>query len=320
MSTTPKVPINQRNAPSSRSRSRWREWGWCYLFLTPFLLFFVGFTIWPIVASATWSFTDFQVPGGEFTWIGLANYRELLRDDLFKRSFINTLIFGLGNTLVKLPLALLLALFLTRSWVVGKTFFRTVYFLPIVIPTAIAGLIFAFLLHPLNGAVPSVLRDLDLISSRANIFFGSRGAAMTTIIVVSVWQIFGQYLIYWIAALQSVPSSLSDAAQIDGANFWEELFFVTLPSIRPLAIIISFLGLVNAFSVFGIVLTLTNGGPGSQSYVMQLWTYNRAFTETPFRYGYISAGGLLFALFILVVFAVQAVAVRRSQAQMGGAA
>lgn len=272
-----------------------------------------------MLASAAWSFTDFRVPGNDISFVGLANFRELINDELFQRSFINTLIFGLGNTIIKLPLALVLAVVLTRSWVVGKTFFRTIYFLPIVIPSAIAGLIFALLLHPLNGAVPTVLRDLDLISNRANIFFGSRAAAMTTIILVSVWQIFGQYLIYWIAALQSVPDSLGDAAQIDGAGFWQELFYVTLPSIKPLAIIISFLGLVNAFSVFGIILTLTNGGPGTQSYVMQLWVYERAFTQTPFRYGYISAGGLLFALFVLTVFAMQAFAVRRAQKQMGDA-
>lgn len=314
MNTTPNPYGLSSKSPRGRSRARLHERLWCYLFLLPFLLFFIAFTLWPMVASGIWAFTDFQIPGGDLAWVGLANFRELVSDELFRRSFVNTLIFGLGNTLVKLPLAL----FLTRSWVVGKTFFRTVYFLPIVIPTAIAGMIFAFLLHPLNGAVPTLLQDLNLVSSRTNVFFGSRAAAMTTIILVSVWQVFGQYLIYWIAALQSVPASLSDAAQIDGANFWQELFFVTLPSIRPLAIIISFLGLVNAFSVFGIVLTLTNGGPGTESYVMQLWVYDRAFTQTPFRYGYISAGGLLFALFVLILFAAQAVAVRRSQAQLGG--
>lgn len=318
--TVPATRTEVRPARRSQlqSRRKFREWAWCYFYLFPFLLFFVAFTIWPMVASVTWSFTDFRVPGGSTTFIGLQNFRELLNDDLFKRSFVNTLIFGIGNTALKLPLALLLALLLTRKWAVGKTFFRTIYFLPIVVPTAIAGLIFAFLLHPLNGAVPNLLRDAGLISSRDNIFLGSRATAMMSIILVSVWQILGQYMIYWMAALQSVPESLTDAAQIDGATFWQELLYVTLPSIKPLAIIITFLGLVNAFGVFGIVLTLTGGGPGSQSYVTQLWVYDRAFTQMPFRYGYISAGGLLFALFVLVVFALQAVAVRRAQAQIAG--
>ncbi len=299
-----------------RRRTR-RQWLWCYLFLSPFLFFFILFTLWPIVATISWSFTDFAVPNRGISFVGLQNFRTLLSDELYQRSFVNTLIFSLGNTALKLPISLLLAVLLTRRWVVGKTFFRTIYFVPVVVPTAIAGFIFALLLHPFNGAIPDVLRDLGLIGRRDNIFLGSRVGAMTSIILVSVWQIMGQYLVYWIAALQGVPEELSDAASIDGAGFWQELFLVTLPAIRPIAIIITFLGLVNAFGVFGIVLTLTNGGPGTQSYVMQLFVYSRGFTEVPFRYGYISAGALLFSLFILVLFIIQTVVVRRAQAQLG---
>lgn len=299
-------------SPELRKR-RTRERGWILLFLLPFLACFLAFTLWPIAASIYWSFTNFRIPSPNLSFVGLQNFRELFHDPLYRRSFANTLIFAVGNTIVKLPLSLVLALLLTRKWALGKRFFRTVYFLPIVVPTALVGLIFAFLLHPLNGALPAILRELHIIGARTDIFFANRTTTMSTIILVSVWQIFGQYLIYWMAALQGVPDSVSDAAQIDGANFWQELVFVTLPSIRPLAIIILFLGLVNAFSVFGIVLTLTAGGPGAQSYVMQLWVYDRAFTQMPFRYGYISAGGVLFALFVLLVFAFQTIFVGRAQ-------
>jgi len=277
----------------------------------PFLLTFVAFTLWPVLATLSWSFTNYQIPGERLRFVGLENFRELLRDELYWRSFTNTVVFALGNTALKLPLALLLAVLLTRKWVVGRTFFRTVYFLPIVVPTAVAGLIFSLLLNPLNGAVPGVLRELGWIGFGDNPFFANRWAALGTIVVVSVWQILGQYLIYWMAALQSVPESLSEAAHIDGANFWQELLYVTLPAIKPLAVIITLLGLVNAFSVFGIVLTLTGGGPGTESYVMQLFVYNRGFTEPPFRYGYISAGALLFALLVIAVFALQALNSRR---------
>lgn len=318
--TTPNPQLTAATRPRSKeARRRDRgEWGWCYLFLTPFLLFFIAFTLWPIAATMSWSFTDFSVPNRGINFVGLENFKTLFQDDLYRRSFVNTLIFAVGNTALKLPLSLLLAVLLTRRWVAGRSFFRTIYFLPIVIPTAIAGFIFALLLNPFNGAVPDVLQSLGLIGRRDNIFLGSRTGAMTSIILVSVWQIMGQYLVYWIAALQGVPEELSDAANIDGAGFWQELFFITLPAIRPVAIIITFLGLVNAFSVFGIVLTLTNGGPGTQSFVMQLFVYDRGFTEVPFRYGYISAGALLFSLFILVMFVIQTVTVRRAQAQLAG--
>ena len=320
MPTEPNLPLTAATRPrSSEAQRRKRgEWLWCYLFLSPFLLFFIAFTLWPIAATMSWSFTDFAVPNRGINFVGLQNFKTLFQDDLYRRSFVNTLIFAVGNTVLKLPLSLLLAVLLTRRWVAGRSFFRTVYFLPIVIPTAIAGFIFALLLNPFNGAVPDVLQNLGVIGRRDNIFLGSRVGAMTSIILVSVWQIMGQYLVYWIAALQGVPEELSDAASIDGAGFWQELFFITLPAIRPVAIIITFLGLVNAFSVFGIVLTLTNGGPGTQSFVMQLFVYDRGFTEVPFRYGYISAGALLFSLFILVMFVLQTVTVRRAQAQLAG--
>ena len=300
-------PINKRQL---------REWLWSYLFLAPFLILFILFTTWPAVASISWAFTDFHVPGKAMKFIGLENFKNILQDDLFWRSFKNTILFALGNTIIKLPLSLLLALFLTRKWVWGKSFFRTIYFLPIVVPSAIVGLIFAILLHPLNGALPSILHDLGVISRRTNIFFGNYWASMITIIVVSVWQIFGKYMIYWIAALQNVPEEIQDAAKIDGAGFWQELFHVTLPSIRPIAIIITFLGLVNAFRVFGIVLTLTAGGPGTRTFVMQLWVYDRAFRQIPFQYGYVSAGGLLFALLVVIIFIIQSIAVRRAQRSM----
>ena len=318
--TSNKVPLTTQKRSRQAKRRERTNWLWCYLFLTPFLLFFIGFTLWPIAATISWSFTDFSVPNRGINFVGWENFRTLFQDDLYRRSFVNTLIFAVGNTAIKLPISLLLAVILTRKWVAGKRFFRTVYFLPIVIPTAIAGFIFALLLNPFNGAIPGILQDLDLIGRRDNIFLGTRVGAMTSIILVSVWQIMGQYLIYWIAALQGVPEELSDAAAIDGAGFWQELFNITLPAIRPVAVIITFLGLVNAFSVFGIVLTLTNGGPGTQSFVMQLFVYDRGFTEVPFRYGYISAGALLFSLFILVMFVIQTVVVRRAQARLAGRA
>ncbi|GGR59041.1 hypothetical protein GCM10008959_21080 [Deinococcus seoulensis] len=307
-------PVRTAAARTTRApgrRGRRQEWLWCYLFLTPFLLTFLAFTAWPALATLTWAFTDFRLPSRGLNFTGLANFQELARDPLYWRSFANTLIFALGNAALKLPLSLVLAVLLTRRWIWGKRAFRTVYFLPVLVPTAVAGLIFSFLLNPLNGSIPAVLRDLGWIDLRDNLFFGSHAATMMTLIGVSVWQILGQYLIYWIAALEGIPDSLSEAAQIDGASFWQELWFVTLPAIKPFAFIITLLGLVNAFGVFGIVLTLTGGGPGTQSSVMQLWVYSQAFTQTPARYGYISAGSLIFGLLIVTLLVIQTVVTRR---------
>jgi ABC-type sugar transport system permease subunit len=308
--------LARRPGSSDKLRRARVDWAWCYAFLSLFLILFVAFTLWPIGATLYWSFTDYTEPGG-MRFTGLENFQELLRDELYWKSFANTVLFSLGSTAIKLPLGLIMAVVLTRTWLAGRDFFRTVYFLPIVVPTAIAGLIFALLLNPLNGAIPKILVDIGLVQANQNIFLASREAALLTLIGVSVWQVMGQYMIYWMAALQSVPDSIGEAAQIDGANFWQELWYITLPSIRPFAIIITFLGLVSAFGVFGLVLTLSRGGPGTESYTMQYWVYDRAFTESPFRYGYISAGGLLFALFVVALFALQPLLTKRDRASRG---
>ena len=130
---------------------------------------------------------------------------------------VNTIFFTLRNTPIKLPLALFLAILLTRHWLKGKTFFRTGFFLPLVIPSAITGMIFYFILNPANGALNSILVGLNLVSRPIN-FTGSRWLGMITIVLVSVWGILGQYMIYWMAALQSVPDEVYEAAR----NRWGE--------------------------------------------------------------------------------------------------
>ena len=193
----------------SRRRS---EILWCYIFIFPFVLFFGAFTIWPLVGTMIYSFSHVNGMGLIDQFVGLKNYISLFSDTTFLRSVVNTVFFTLLNTLIKLPLALFLAILHTRRWLKGKTFFRTGFFLPLVIPSAIVGMIFTFLLNPANGAVNSLLIQLNLVSSPIN-FLGSRWLGMTTIVLISVWGVLGQYVIYWMAAIQSVPEEVYEAAE-----------------------------------------------------------------------------------------------------------
>ncbi len=285
---------------------------WCYLFILPFVVFFGAFTIWPLVGTTIYSFSHVNGMGFIDQFVGLKNYISLFSDTTFLRSVVNTIFFTTLNTIIKLPLALFLAILLTRRWLKGKTFFRTGFFLPLVIPSAIVGMIFTFLLNPANGAINSFLMQLNLISRPIN-FTGSRWLGMITIILISVWGVLGQYMIYWMAALQSVPDETYEAAEIDGANEWQKLTYITLPIIRPVATIIFFLALVNGLRVFDLVLTLTSGGPGSQTYVVDYYIYMRAFAVSPPNYGVASAASLLFGVAVLIVISIQGYFVTRSQ-------
>lgn len=292
-----------------KGRTGW----WIFAFLAPFLILYLGFTLWPLVATIYYSLFDWNGFGPPSDFVGGENYSNIAEDPLFWKSVFNTLLFAVGNTIIKLPLALLAAILLTRKWLRGKKLFRTVFFVPIIIPVALAGIIFTFLLNPSNGALPTLLQKLGITDEPYDIFANS-WTAMLALILVSVWQIFGQYMIYWMAALQNVPDELYEAASLDGATEWQKLRRITLPIIKPVAVVITLLALVNAMHVFGLVVTLTDGGPGNSTYVVSYFIYHEAFNNpSGLRYGYASAAALLFAILAAIFVGFQGTIARRAE-------
>jgi ABC-type sugar transport system permease subunit len=290
----------------ARSQRKGATGFWIFLFLLPFLLLFGAFTLWPLFATVFYSFFNWNGVAAlsSQNFVGLANYQELLHDPLFWQSFWNTLLFAIANTIIKLPLSLFLAIILTRKWLLFKRFFRTVFFVPIILPVTLAGQIFTLLLNPSNGALDSFLMGIGLIKHPIDLL-GNESTALWAVILISVWQIFGQYMLYWMAALQNVPEDLYEAAQIDRANAWQQFLHVTLPMISPMAVVITLLGLINALHVFGVVVTMTSGGPGTSTYVLSYYIYEAAFQNMPFRYGYASAAAVLFVILAAVFVIIQ---------------
>lgn len=301
-----------RAAAAGRERVRGKDWLWVMVFMAPFALLYAGFTLWPLIATVWYSFFDWSGIGPMDDFVGTENYGSLLTDDLFWLSVANVLLFAVLTTAIKLPLSLLAAIVLTRKWLRGQRLFRTVFFAPLIIPVAMAGLVFSYLLNPSNGALNAILRDLGLVD-RAFDVFANRWSSLLVLVLVSVWQVFGQYMIYWMAALQNVPEEIYEAADIDGASAWQKLTQITLPMIRPVAVVILLLGLVNAMHVFGLVVTLTAGGPGTSTYVPAYFIYQEAFGRIPFRYGYASAAALLFSVLAFILVTGQGLFVRKAQ-------
>ena len=302
---------NKGGAPGV-SRRRVTEILWCYAFILPFLFFFVGLTIWPILGTIVYSFNKLDAFGQIQKFVGLANFRTVLADTTFYKSIVNAVFFTVANTAIKLPLSLFLAILLTRKWLKGTILARTGFFLPLVIPGAIIGMIFTFLLNPANGSVNALLMQLHLVTRPID-FTGSRWMGMSTMVVISVWGVLGTYMIYWMAAIQSIPEEMYEAAEIDGANEWQQLIYITLPMIRPIATIILFLGLVGAVQVFDLVLTLTGGGPGNETYTIAYYIYQRGFTASPPNIGVASAASVIFGFATLIIVSLQGYFVSRSQ-------
>ena len=301
---------------ASGLRMQRSDYFWCYLFILPFVVFFLAFTIWPLVGTIMFSFYDYDgiKPPSRETFVGLENYLYLFRDKakIFPRALANTFYFALVNSIIKHPLTFTMAFLLTRKWLKGRMVFRTAFFLTYLVPQSIVGMVFNFILHPASGPLNTLLLDLGLLERPIN-FYGSRWLGMNSMVAISVWHIFAQYLLWWMVALQNIPEELYEAAQIDGANAWQQLWYITLPMIRPLAIIFVFLGFTNATHQLDLVLNTTAGGPRQSTYTVDFYVWNRAFQSSPPRFGLASAIALLFGLITLTLVTTQGYFVRRAQ-------
>lgn len=288
--------------------------GWIYLVLIPFIVLFLAFTVWPLVRTVQFSLHDFDGIGalGDSPTVGLDNYKTVLTDPLFGKAYANTWAFTIGQTLIKLPLSFLIALLLTRPWLRWPAFFRTVFFLPWLMPASIVAMIFGYLLSPADGAVNKLLTALHLVDQPVD-FLRSGPIAFGTIAVISTWQIMGQYVIFWMAALQLVPQNLIEAAEVDGAGARQRLWHITLPLVRPMGVIIASLGLIWSLGIFDWVQILTSGGPGTDTYVINYYVYEMAFAQARPEFGTSSAAAFVFGITVLIVYALVGKMVGRAQ-------
>jgi ABC-type sugar transport system permease subunit len=292
--------VKHKEVAVSGMRMRRSDYLWCYLFILPFVIMFGALSLWPLVRTVHFSLYEYNGIGPLTKFVGWANYFTVLKDAAFTNAYINSLLFTFLQTPGKLALSFLLAVILTRTWLKWRTFFRIIFFVPLLIPPAIIAMVFQFLLNPANGAINKFLLDFHLVAKPIDFFLtGARG--LTTIGFISVWQITGQYMIYWMAALQSIPEEIYEAAEMDGTNEWQKIRYITLPIIKPIAIVIACLGLVGALNIFDWVSILTAGGPGTQSYVVPYYIYQKAFARSVVHYGLGSAAAFLFGLTVLVI-------------------
>ncbi len=290
------------------------DYFWCYVTILPFVILFGALTVWPIIRTVQFSLYEYNGVGGvtNSVFVGLRNYGAVLQDPIFRQAYLNSWLFTIGQTLIKLPVSFLLAILLTRKWLKWRSVFRTVFFVPWLMPPSIVAMVFNYLLNPANGALNGFLMSFHLIETPID-FFRNGTSGLMTIAVISVWQIMGQYVIFWMAALQSIPDEIYEAAELDGANEGQKMRYITLPLIAPMAIIISLLGLTWALGIFDWVQVMTSGGPGTQSYTMYYYIYMKAFARMPMRYGIASAAGFVFGMTVLILFAFNARLVNYAQ-------
>ena len=282
---------------------------WIYVFLLPTLTLVGAFTIYPVIASIWFSFLDWNGFERAGTFIGLGNYSELIADPLFWNAFKNTIVFLALAVPLRVGLALLLAIILNAQFPLVRIF-RTAIFLPVVTTAAIVGVVMRYVLDPTAGPLNIALLNSHILGQPLN-FLGSAGLALYSAVGIWVWKWLGITLIYWLAALQTIPRDLYEAAELDGAGAWTRFRFITLPLLTPFTLIITLITVIDATNVFDLMLTLTGGGPFYATEVIDIYVYRQAFTSNVPRLGYASAAAIFFGLSFIVIAVAQIMLLRQ---------
>lgn len=272
---------------------------WCWVFMLPTLLLYILFQGYPIITSAWYSMLDWSGMTMNATFVGLQNFKELLADPLFKNSIVNSFKYMIFSVPIQLILSLVIAYILTSIIRKGATVFRTMCFIPVITTASIVGIIMIFIFGgtgPINQVL--ALLGIDTIN-----FLGDEKTALFTVVLIGIWKDLGTYMIYWIAALQSVSQDVYEAAKIDGAGKFRTFTDVVFPLILPIGGVIAVLCVIGSLKVFDIVQTMTNGGPYFATDVVATFVYRTAYSSTTGspRLGYASAAALLFGLMVVTI-------------------
>jgi multiple sugar transport system permease protein len=288
-----------------------RMWAdrWIYVFLLPTLTLVGAFTIYPVIASIWFSLLDWNGFERAGTFIGIGNYKELIADPLFWNAFRNTLVFLVLAVPLRVGLALILAVILNKKFRFVRLF-RTAIFLPVVTTAAIVGVVMRYVLDPSGGPLNIALLNSHILGQPLN-FLGNASVALYSAVGIWVWKWLGITLIYWLAALQTIPNDVYEAAEIDGATAWDRFRTITVPLLTPFTIIITLITVIEATNIFDLMLTLTGGGPFYATEVIDIFVYRQAFTSNVPRLGYSSAAAIFFGVCFIVLAIAQIVVLTR---------
>ena len=262
------------------------------LFAAPWILGFCVLLVYPILASLYYSFTNFSVLRPA-KWIGVSNYRELAGDEVFHKALGNTLLYVAGavplGTVVAIALALLL-----NSKVRGMPIYRTLFFLPTLVPLVAQATIFLWVFNGQYGLVNAALRNVGVGEPN---WTGDPTWAKITLVLIAVWGC-GQAMIIYLAGLQDVPVSLYEAADLDGASPWLKTRKITLPMISPVILFNVVMAMIGSVQVFAVPQVMFPGGaPARSTYMFAMYLYDNAFQYQ--RMGYASAMGWVMFVIIL---------------------
>jgi len=276
--------------------ARQQRWGnlWGYLFITPALVLYLVFNLWPMVRGFLMAFTDYRflIPTSRWEWNGLENFREMTTDKVFWESLAVSLKYTLMVVPTMIFIALIVSVLIARIRR-GAAFYRWLFYLPTIIPIAVSMLMWREMYNNQFGYINNTLRWLG-VTNPPN-WFGDPRWALPALAAADVWRSFGFPMLLFLIGLYSISHDLYEASEIDGANFLDQTWHITLPLLKPVFVLVLVLHMHILGATEQILLT-TNGGPQNATRTLGFYLYNVAFTEGDLRLGYAAAIALTLGL------------------------
>ena len=308
-------PIGASDRPGATKaaprRARLSPRAWKYLTLAPALILFLALTLLPLVNLAALSLHEVEWLDREaiWTWVGGRNYARIPEDTLFRSGILNTIVFAVVAVAAQMVLGFALALMTTRI-TRGRVLYRTIFILPILVPGIVIGAIWKLMYSYDFGVLNQVLLALGGMPVD---WLGDRSLALMSVIVVDVWHWTPFCYLLLLAALETLPRDIYEAAEIDGATFWQQTWRLTLPLMAPALVVTFVFRMILAFKVFDEIYLLTGGGPGTATEVISFTIYRRFFTEDQVGYGAAISLATIGVIAVLIV-TMSRVATRREAA------
>ena len=265
-----------------------------YFMIAPVVVIFLIFMVYPILRSLYLSF--FELVSGSYEFVGFRNYIVLFQDEVFWKSLFNTVIFLIIQVPVMIGAALLIAVAVEQKFIRGKAFFRTTIFLPSVTALVAYALVFKVLLNGDHGLVNYVI---ELFVGKGVNWFYEEWPARFAIIIAISWRWMGYNMIILMAGIQGISNDLMEAAEIDGATFWDKLFYITIPMIKPIILFCTITSTIGTLQLFDEPYILTSGGPNYATITMGEYLYDNGFRYL--KFGYASAIGYVMTVIIALL-------------------
>ena len=262
-----------------------------YAMLLPTIVIFAVFMIYPILYSFYLSFTEFT--GGTYEFVGLRNYIELFNFLFFYKALFNTFFYLIIQVPVMISLALLLAVLVEQKFVRGKGFFRMATFLPTITSLVAYSLVFKVLFNTNYGLINYIV---EFFGGEKIQWIYSAWPARASIIISITWRWVGYNMIILLAGIQAIPTEMYESASLDGASFWQQLFYITIPAIKPIILFTTITSTIGTLQLFDEPYILTQGGPNYATITLGEYLYDNGFTYL--KFGFASALGYVMVIII----------------------